>query len=161
MSCILPEIQALQGKTVTRDALDKIWEDQVSRGPWHITASSDMGYLDYITDDRRAEYFRLYHGQAEIAYRRILRDHGQAIFGGANNTLHYFILWLGNGHRTANFLKVWALPQGHRETHGRDWSNMIMTFLEYVIIRAFRAHHGLLHHDENPDSPLGFGLITS
>ncbi|TPX17021.1 uncharacterized protein E0L32_012331 [Thyridium curvatum] len=156
-SCILPEIRALQGRTVDRGNLDKIWVAQANQGPWH-TASSDMGYIDFVTDDRDDKYFRLYHGQAKCASRRILREHNQAIFSSANDTLHYYILWVGNGHRVANFLKAWALPREHRETHGKDWSDMMMTFLEYVIIRAFRAHHGLLYYGESDDSPLGFGL---
>ena len=58
-SYILPEIQALQGKTITCDVLHTVWREQANQGPWH-TAGSDMEYIDFITDDREPGYFRLY-----------------------------------------------------------------------------------------------------
>jgi hypothetical protein len=93
-----------------------------------------MGYIDFVTNNRDANYFHLYHKQAFIAYRRIVQDHSQSIAGGAYLTLHYFILWMGNSHRAANILKVWALPEGYREEHSEEWANMIMTFLKCIII---------------------------
>ncbi|GAB1312042.1 hypothetical protein MFIFM68171_02252 [Madurella fahalii] len=154
---ILPEIQDLQGKTVTRSILDKVWKLQVSQGLWS-TAALDMGYIDYITDYRDNKYFRMYHGQAGFAHRRITRDHGQAIVGGRNDSLHYFLLWLGNGHRTANFLKVWQLPEGYRQSRGQEWTDVMMILYESINIKAFSLHYGLLHSGSTRDSSLGLGL---
>jgi len=65
-----------------------------------------MGYVDYITDDRDYEYVRMYHGQA--------------IVEGCNDSLHYFLLWPGNGHPTANFLGVWKLLEGYGQSRGKE-----------------------------------------
>lgn len=86
----------------------------------------------------------MYHGQAGIAYQRITRDHGQAIVRGCNDSLHYFLLWLGNGHRTANLLRVWKLLEGYGQSRGKGWTDVMMILYESINIR-FRPHHGLLH----------------
>lgn len=151
---ILPEIKRLQGKTVTRQTLDTIWSIQYeNQEQW----DSPTGYLDYVTDDRNYHYFRLYHGQAAVACKRIIHDHGQAISQCFHNSLHYFILWLGNGHRSANFLRVWALSRSEKITIEEQWPKMKMTFLEFVSIRASHAHHGLLLANGEGNA-LGFGL---
>lgn len=74
--------------------------------PW----APDIGYLDYVTDDRDAEYFRNYVGQATNGEVRILSNHCLNILNGHHDTLHYYIIWSGNGHRKANSVRLWTLP---------------------------------------------------
>lgn len=87
-SAIRPEILALQGKSVTRAALDKIRCIQDDDDPW----DDPMGYLDYITDDRADKYFRCYAGQCKKSHRRIVAQHAQAILRQSYEFLHYYLL---------------------------------------------------------------------
>jgi hypothetical protein len=67
----------------------------------------DGGYLDFVTDIRDDSYLRFYVGQSTCIGLRI-REHIRAILTGNLDTLHYYILQLGNGQRNANFLRLWT-----------------------------------------------------
>lgn len=141
---IEPDLISLQGHLITRKVLDQLRSKQ--NAPW----PTEIGYLDYVTDDRYENYLRHYVGQTGKSVRRIVYDHVQNLVQGRNNTLHYFILWLGNGHRSSNFLRLWsALP-------GTDSS--IINILEALFIRAFRSDHGACNSKNGGHFDNGFGL---
>ncbi|KAK1763475.1 hypothetical protein QBC33DRAFT_622894 [Phialemonium atrogriseum] len=145
-----PEVKDLQGQRVTREALDSIRLNQHEPWPTHI------GYLDYVTDDRNDEYIRPYSGQTNKGPRRIIVQHAQSILLNKSNSLHYFVIWVGNGHRQANFIMLWsALPQDWN-----DWMQLRFNMLEAIFCSAFQSHHGCLAlPDELPDhANLGCGL---
>lgn len=71
----------------------------------------DGGYVDFVLDDRNGLYLRLYVGQSVILRGRIRKGHAANILRGSNSSLHYFIIWKGNGHRTANFLRLWHMDK--------------------------------------------------
>jgi hypothetical protein len=58
------------------------------------------GYLDFVLDDRDAEYTRYYVGQSNQIEDRI-QTHKQNISQRNNNTLHYYII----GDRVGGFVK--------------------------------------------------------
>lgn len=144
---IEPDIRCLEGSKVSRENLEKI---QKKQGMW-LDRESSVGYCDYITDTRNPEYVRLYIGQTKSAERRILLQHIQAIRRGDHSSLHYFILWLGNGHRTANFLRLWSFSNEQEDS----WSQMCSNFLESLFCIAFSTHHGCLSKNQSEN---GFGL---
>jgi hypothetical protein len=127
-----PAIQALQGCLVTAQVLDEIRKSQ------NAPSSDDVGCLVYITDRRCHQYPRLYVGQTIRSWRRILVEHVQAILRGNVSSLHYFILWLGNGYRSANFLRLWTLPTGKDDR----WRQATTNILECLFVRVLRSHHG-------------------
>lgn len=91
--CVLairPEIMRLQGRKVTRSALDNIKRCQDDDESWET--GSLMGYLDYVVDDRVHEYFRGYSGQCINAFRRLFSQHAQSILQQSYETLHYYLL---------------------------------------------------------------------
>ncbi|GAB1209202.1 hypothetical protein APSETT445_007972 [Aspergillus pseudonomiae] len=77
--------------------------------PWPVNS----GYLDFVSDTTDTAYLRFYVGQAEKTVFRI-KMHIRNILLGAHNTLHYYVIWKGKGHRVANFLRLWVLnlPEG-------------------------------------------------
>jgi hypothetical protein len=85
ISYIDPSVQDLQTKKPSRAMLDQITKSQTS--PWPY----DVGYLDYVTDDRLESYFRPYVGQT-INSKRRMTDHAHSIVGGNYETLQYYIL---------------------------------------------------------------------
>ncbi|KAJ4145596.1 hypothetical protein LMH87_004442 [Akanthomyces muscarius] len=126
-------ILALQGELLTPTALEKIRLQQSE--PWPL----NVGYLDYVTDSRCDNYLRFYVGQTIKSTRRIMIDHCQSILKCKNSSLHYFIVWLGNGYRRANFLRLWSLPY----SMGRSIDRQIVSdMLETLFIRVFKSDHG-------------------
>ena len=146
---VTPEILDLQGRPITRDALQKIMRREDNDEDWN----TPMGYLDFITDDRMWEWLRLYVGQCVNGLRRIVNSHIQIVLRGDYDSLHQFIVWLGNGHRTMNFIRLWKFPEYHHpeneseETTEREksWRSMKMNFLEALFCKAFSTHHGILN----------------
>jgi hypothetical protein len=96
-----PEALRLQGEDITPQLLDDLREKQVQ--PW----STVMGYLLYITDDRDPKYLRIYIGQTNNAYTRIIKNHSQLILEHDTGSLPYFLITLGSGHRDGSFLRLW------------------------------------------------------
>jgi hypothetical protein len=98
------------------------------------------GYLDAVTDDRNPLYVRFYIGQS---IRVILRidTHCRHILQGTFDTLHYFILNMGDGHRRANWLQLWGMPKEmqYRETFSGFSISIIQCCLEMMFCRAFES----------------------
>ncbi|KAL3475238.1 hypothetical protein BJX99DRAFT_271176 [Aspergillus californicus] len=126
LGLVSPEIKNLEGKIVSAATL----EDIISSGIDTSTLEQPMGYMSIVKDDRNPEWYRCYIGQCKIFVRRIVRQHGQEILQHSTKSLHHFMLWMGNGHRSANFITLWTLPKG-----GID---------KAAFCKAFRTHHGLL-----------------
>lgn len=128
-----PDVLALQGQPLTPVALEKIRLQQSEQWPLNV------GYLDYVTDSRCENYLRFYVGQTIKSTRRIMIDHCQSILKCRNSSLHYFIVWLGNGYRRANFLRLWALPYSMGRSNDKQ---VLSDMLETLFIRVFRSDHG-------------------
>lgn len=114
------------------------------------------GYLSYITDDREQEYWRPYVGQSDNLRLRI-RQHIRALCNNEASTLHYFILWKGNGHRIANFIRLWAM---RFPSHADKAIPMILAnILEMFMARAFGSlANGILETFFGRASYSGVGL---
>jgi hypothetical protein len=145
---IRPEVQALEH--ITTSKLQELKSSQST--PWPQSG----GYLTFVTDDRVESYFRIYIGQSNTLGRRILRGHAQKILQCAYSTLQYFLLWLGNGHRSSNFVLLWTMPTQPEDS----WFAMRCNLLEALFCRIFFTHHGcLLSAGSNQSTTLrGYGL---
>ncbi|KAF5980571.1 hypothetical protein FCOIX_4712 [Fusarium coicis] len=156
VSFVCPEIKQLQGKLVTRERLDIIKNLQIKEdNDWSETS---MGYLDYVTDDRISGYIRMYVGQSLEARRRLFSQHGQSMLRGDTSCLHYFIVWLGNGRRTASFIRLWEFPRGEGDSNTMGDITQ-RNILEAVLCRAFSTHHGSLTTWDNESGlASGYGL---
>lgn len=66
--------------------------------------------MDGVVDDRNADYIRFYCGQSRRLPVRIAIEHAREICNGNVDTLHYYVLAHGNGHRYARFLRLWTAP---------------------------------------------------
>lgn len=117
-----------------------------------------MGYLDYVTDSRNLGYIRMYVGQSLEARRRLFSQHSQSMLRGDTSCLHYFVVWLGNGRRTANFIRLWEFPRGEGDSD--TMGDIIQpNILEAVLCRAFSTHHGSLTTCDNESGlASGYGL---
>ncbi len=99
------------------------------------------GYLDFVTDDRNNLYLRFYVGQSTRLLLR-LDTHCRSLLAGDIHTLHYFILNLGNGHRSSNWLQLWTIPE---ELYDKPQSrsgfsvSLIQCFLEKLFCHAFQS----------------------
>lgn len=98
------------------------------------------GYLDFVTDDRNCLYVRFYVGQSIMVVLRI-DTHCRHILQGAFDTLHYFILNMGDGHRRANWLQLWSMPKEmqYMETFSGFSISIIQCCLEMMFCRAFES----------------------
>jgi hypothetical protein len=76
-----------------------------------------------------------------------------------NKSLHalqYFIVWVGNGQRTASFIRLWDFPESASEIDDlendplvKNWKQIQMNLLEALFCKAFRTHHGVLDRHKN------------
>lgn len=151
LSHVDPPIKALEGKEASRKNLDDIRSRQTD--PW----PTRVGYLDYITDSRLQQYVRLYVGQSGKSYARIIEQHIQAILRGKRDTLHYFILWMGNGNRTSNFIRLWSFVDQDPED---DWYDIKCDILE-LLFCIYMSSLPLLSIRKGAsalDPPSAFGL---
>lgn len=123
-------IRQLEDRKLTRQALDCVRTKQTE--PW----PKMVGYMDYITDCRLHTYFRPYVGQSGDGFRRVMQNHVRAILEAQNKSLHYFIMWIGNGARTANFLRLWAFPDN---TIQDEWYSAKSDVLELLFCIFFNA----------------------
>jgi hypothetical protein len=127
---IRQDVKSLQGTTLSRQALDQVKAGQTK--PW----PKMVGYMDFITDSRLEPFVRTYVGQTGDGCRRIMQNHAQAIMQGRNESLHYFILWLGNGSRTANFLQLWSFADN---TPQDEWYHAKNDILELLFCIFFNS----------------------
>lgn len=146
-----PLVLGLQGKQLTPQCLDEVRSKQSNL--W----SSQLGYLDYITDSRCQAYLRAYVGQSEDGYSRIFLEHTQAILQGKNDTLHYFIPWIGNGYRSANFIKLWELKPDSYTEYEREAVADILETLFCLFFQTISEPLLLSGHCQ-PQSGSSFGL---
>ncbi|KAJ5179717.1 hypothetical protein N7492_002927 [Penicillium capsulatum] len=135
---VRPEVLDLQGKQITRGNLEKIRRVQNDDENW----DDPIGYLDFITDDRSPEWLRYYVGQCEIAKRRLVNGHAQEALRASLSSLHYFIVWMGNGHRSMNFIRLWSVPRNKMDMN--HWLIIKQNILESVFCKAFNSHFGVL-----------------
>jgi hypothetical protein len=56
--------------------------------------------------------------RALMPRERVITDHAQSIFKGQYDSLHYFMLWIGNGCRMANFILLWSFED---DTTQDEW----------------------------------------
>lgn len=88
-----------------------------------------MNHQDYIWN---------YVGHSSDGYSQILLQQAQSILGGKNNTLQYFVPWIENGHRSANFLRLWSLPEDESET-GSSSKAMSLRLFSVSSSKVFAA----------------------
>ncbi|KAJ5151941.1 hypothetical protein N7492_010236 [Penicillium capsulatum] len=131
---VLPEIRGLQGKTVAVENLHHIRREQTNNP--EIWDSPYGGYLDFVTDQRDLAYWRPYVGQASSLKERISTHH-RNIQTGHQDSLHYWVIRIGEGHRKANFIRLWQIlfPPGIDDMVKLVNEN----FLEKVMCRAFES----------------------
>lgn len=151
-SLVSPEVKCLSGREVTTQMLQEVRQEQVTT-PWKGAG----GYLDFVTDDRRNDWLRFYAGQFKDPVRRILRQHSESILKGSCTSLHYFMIWMGNGHRTANFIRLWQFPES--ETLDQ-WYQIRANILEALFCKAFRSTQGFLTGDKIASGHYGLNVMT-
>jgi hypothetical protein len=102
----------------------------------HITdyIQNSGGYLDFITDQRCQSYWRGYVGQSKGLIRRLI-DHINAVRQGQHYTLHYHVVWKGQGHRSVNFIMIWRIEEEKHE----DVLAVSNNILEMVMCRIFQT----------------------
>jgi len=98
------------------------------------------GYLNFVTDDRNCFYVRFYVGQSTMVVLRI-DTHCRHILQGAFDTLHYYILNMGDGHRRANWLQLWNMPKEmqYMATFSGFSISIIQCCLEMMFCRAYES----------------------
>ncbi|KAK2751804.1 hypothetical protein FQN55_009246 [Onygenales sp. PD_40] len=133
VACIDPHVKALEDRVVTPRELNGILNIQCKEAnPW----PSNSGYMNFVTDLRNDNYWRPYVGQSEKPRMRI-QQHTRNILALKRDTLHYYIVWKGNGQRTCNFIRLWTLviPEGKNT----DLEVVFNNILEMVMTRAFES----------------------
>ncbi|KAL4869618.1 hypothetical protein BDV12DRAFT_76802 [Aspergillus spectabilis] len=58
-----------------------------------------MGYASFLTDDRSGVWWRVYAGQCTSSRRRSSAQHTKNVLRHSVASVHYYIIWLGDGHR--------------------------------------------------------------
>lgn len=114
---------------------------QATREP-HWAPNS--GYVDFVTDDRpRCEdYVRFYVGQSSRSEYRLAVEHLAEIRRASTAALHYFILACGQGHRYANFLRLWHIPTGSPNLqigNTQVETAIVNNILEMAFCRVFES----------------------
>jgi hypothetical protein len=148
---------------VTTESLQGIQKHHDNDEDWN----GAMGYMDFITDKRNVAYNRRYVGQTGRAKRRIVREHFQMLINNSTLSIHYFIVWIGNGTRTANFIRLWVCPldsDGLEDENAiKNWNEVRQSLLEALFCKAFRTHHGVLnrHETEQLQHISSYGLNLS
>ncbi|KAB8261064.1 hypothetical protein BDV32DRAFT_137719 [Aspergillus pseudonomiae] len=153
---IVANVRALEGLKISREVLYKALVERGDKIPWN----RPVGYASLVTDIRHIDWWRMYCGQCFLAWRRIMCQHTQAILRNSTSSLHYYILWMGNGNRTAHFIKLWEFPE---DTLDDSWYQIRSNILEAVFCKAFKTHHGMLNRIDCPDSPTksyGLNIMT-
>lgn len=97
---------------------------------------SEGGYLDCILDDLLANYWRLYVGQAFIVIKRMI-EHMRGAMEDTPDTLHYSIIWRGQGHRSMNFIRLWSMKSPCWSDPNIETPIIFSILLEMAFGRAF------------------------
>ena len=128
--------------------------------PWPLNG----GYLNFVTDSRNDNYWRPYVGQSEKPWLRI-QQHGRNIRKLKHDILHYYIIWVGHGYRTCNFIRLWTLilPDGLGVVFQITFNNI----LEMIMARAFQSLPRMtlekwfsLSLEEKPFTSVGLNVIS-
>lgn len=85
------DFKCLSGREVTIEMLQEVRKEQGNTS-WKGAGA----YLDLVTDDRSNKWLRFYVGQFNNPVRRILRQHSESILKGSCESLHHFVIWMGN-----------------------------------------------------------------
>lgn len=93
--------------------------------------------------------------------KRSILDHIHAVLLSMTNTLHYYIVWRGNGHRSSNFITLWAFPQPLPQD---EITKIQRSFLEMVFCYAFRSlRHSTLEqvfgNMGDPEADIGLNVL--
>ncbi|KAB8210838.1 hypothetical protein BDV34DRAFT_220017 [Aspergillus parasiticus] len=156
LKLIAANVRGLEGLKVSREVLYTVLVERGDKIPWN----RPVGYASFVTDVRQIDWWRMYCGQCFLAWRRIMCQHTQAILRSSTSSLHYYILWIGNGNRTAHFFKLWEFPE---DTLDDSWYQIRSNILEAVFCKAFRTHHGMLNRIDCLDSrtkSYGLNIMT-
>lgn len=131
---VLPELKNLQGKPVTAESLHHVRREQAKQPS--IWDRPHGGYLNFVTDRRDMNYWRPYIGQAGAPKIRISTHHSN-VQAGHQNSLHYWIIKIGEGQRQANFIRLWTISFPPKVD---DMVKLVFeNFLEKVMCRAFQS----------------------
>lgn len=79
------EVKVLQGQIISRATLNTVIQQHGQDNTW--TWTQPIGYASLATDRRLPDW------------RRIICQHTQAILQNSKSSLHYYMLWMGNGNR--------------------------------------------------------------
>ncbi|OJJ55566.1 hypothetical protein ASPSYDRAFT_1159393 [Aspergillus sydowii CBS 593.65] len=145
LNLIPEEIRELEKRVVSAATFQALITAGRNRDTW----KNPMGYISILKDSRNERWWRAYVGQCRNASRRIVRQHAQDILQNSKRNLHHFMLWIGNGNRSTNFVLLWAFPEGTVED---AWYSTRSNILETVFCKAFRTHHGILEPIDAPSS---------
>ncbi|KAH7304927.1 hypothetical protein B0I35DRAFT_444459 [Stachybotrys elegans] len=165
MNYIEPEVIELQGINITPEIFQNAQKKQFARSnDWPDSG----GYVDGVTDLRHNRYIRFYVGQSHRLPIRISIEHAKRIRNSSTNSLHCFTLARGMGHRCANFLRLWSIPDGSflPEAVGQmgdvpDRIILIQNILEMTFCYAFRSLPGVvLEPYFGPSEYTNIGLNT-
>lgn len=109
-------------------------QDAQLQGERSIRWPDRGGYLDFVLDDRSNLYLRFYVGQSGRLRIRlsVLCRH---IAAGHIDSLHYYILNVGDGHRSANWMQLWTIP----EEFATPDLELIQCFLETLFCGSFES----------------------
>lgn len=152
MEMVHKEVLFLEGRIITQDLIKELLSFQSHQK----SCGRCGGYVRVLFDLRSSLWLRFYVGQSSCIVWRIYTEHLQNILHHNRTTLDYFILWLGNGNREANFLRLWSLPHWFEWD---DYAKICSNLLEALFCRAFKSYHGCLTPvNEDPHSTLGWGL---
>lgn len=156
---VYPSIIDLQGQTISQERLNLIRDSQEPR--MRMNLKGQFCYLIYVTDDRNTAYLRFYVGQTASLKRRVLSQHFQNTMQGSVETLHYFTIWLGNGHRTSNVILL-SKNFNKKQSNNDTWLQLKTNITEAVFCVVFSSHHGALLPKKHPinlwPTDLGYGL---
>jgi len=154
VSLILPEIRQVEGRRISPEVIDDIQRTQRQAN----ILESPTGYAGVVTDARNQHYIRNYVGQCKLPQRRILRQHALSILRGSYSSLFYYLLWLGNGHRTVNFIRLWAFPP---TVILDSYYQLRANILEALFCRAFgTTYGGLLGQTAGHIRGVGLNIMT-
>lgn len=97
-----------------------------------------------MTDDRPGfeAYIRFYVGQSLRSAFRLGVEHLAEIRRASTAALHYFILACGQGHRYANFLRLWHIPDGSPDLQIGNTQveiALVNNVLEMAFCRVFES----------------------
>ncbi|CRG88235.1 hypothetical protein PISL3812_05262 [Talaromyces islandicus] len=110
--------------------------DQVmaTQGPYEEWPS-EGGYCDVVTDDCNTTFWRPYVGQTDDLPKRVCQHIRAA--NKKKDTLHYWFISIGDGHRAMNFLRLWSIPQDWLSN--KDYVALLHNFLETIMCYAFTS----------------------